>query len=117
MVWPILISVSLAPESYFFCASEGAASARPSAVTARVVLIDMMALLSLVRQSRRCVVLPGSFEFGPGKTQCAGHAGRHHVHEQDHESAVDQPRRGLGNLVGDVGHELHEQRAVQRAGD
>src|SRR6185369_7846673 len=44
MVCPILISVSVAPGSYFFCAIEGAASARPSAATARVVLIDMMVL-------------------------------------------------------------------------
>src|SRR4051812_34783201 len=42
MVWPTLISVSVAPVSYFFCASAGAANVTPSATSAAVNLSRAM---------------------------------------------------------------------------
>ena len=51
MVWPTLISVSLAPMSYFFYASEGVANVTPSATTTAAV--DLNRVMPSSRKSGR----------------------------------------------------------------
>src|SRR5260221_12312690 len=63
IVWPILISVSLAPESYFFCADAGeAASSTAPAASARTPRIP--ALLALhAKYAGNPIMLPPPWCF------------------------------------------------------
>src|SRR5206468_1786680 len=60
---------------------------------------------------------PEAGESGPGEPERPHDAPRHRVHEDDQEDAIDGPGRGLGNLLGPVGHELDEQPAEDGARD
>src|SRR5690348_14629417 len=112
MVLPILISPSLAPGPYCFCAAAGpAASARPNAAQTMRCLSAMVSSF----QGGECGVSPSrgvpaaaAREALPGQVERARDAGGHHVHEEDHQRAVDRPWRRLRDLVGQVGHELDE---------
>ncbi len=53
----------------------------------------------------------------PSRLQRAGDAGRHQIHERDQEHAVDRPGRRFRDVIGDVGDELDEHGAEDRARD
>src|SRR4051812_15724015 len=113
MMLPTLISLSVAPGSYFFCAS---AFGAPRATAARAAA-ETTSCLTDIRTSfgdgwprtLRGTALSVLY-FGPGHAESARHAHRHEIHEADQEHAIDRPRRGLGDVVRDVGHELDEDR-------
>src|SRR6185437_3292453 len=58
MVWPTLISVSVAPVSYFFCASAGVANVTPSAKTSAAV--DLITMPYLPEKRPRYFAAPSS---------------------------------------------------------
>src|SRR5678816_1937762 len=97
IVWPILISVSVAPGSYFFCAKTDVAETASAS--------------SRSCQGRLDIFPP------PGLANDAGYTARHQVHERDENNAIDRPRRRLRDLVGDVRDELDEDRAKEGALD
>src|SRR5919199_1744356 len=95
MMLPILISVSLAPGSYFFWASAGLAeSARPARSAS-----------AAERAFPTMCILP------------VGGAGRHDIDQQDEHDTVDGAGQALGDLLGQVRHEQDEGRARERARD
>src|SRR5258708_39748614 len=103
------ISVAVTP-GIFLSWADGApatSSAPASATMVRVNRLRNMGLSSLwlVRfwSSRR--------QPADEQAQRARDAGRHRIHEADQEHAVDRPRRGLRDVIGDVGDILDEQRA------
>src|SRR5215212_10020865 len=107
MMLPTLISLSVAPGSYFFCARAlDAAKANPTiavAVTTKC-LTDMRTSFGdwLTRTLRGGAV--STPYFVPRKADSTSYPHRHDVHEPDQENAVNRPGSGLGKLVGDVGH-------------
>src|SRR5258708_350257 len=124
MVWPILISVSVAPVSYFFCANAGlivsaAPSAAATAVIANLVLNDMPVSFecALSRGTATSDFSQAARRIRRQDADEARDAARHHVHEQDQEHAVDRPRRGLRQLVRNIRHKLDEHRTKQCAGN
>src|SRR6185503_19285397 len=108
-MWPIRISLSDAPGSYFFCA-RAAGDARTAASSAATgTSLDFMRVSSFGGTS---AILPLSPQPRHGHAHRAGNPGGHQVNEADQEQAEDRPGGGLGDLVGDVRHELDEQGAV-----
>src|SRR3954466_3594753 len=104
MVCPTLMSVSLTPTSYFFCAQAADAASSKATDPASTARRPFMANGLMSRSS------PRRFGGAEPKAQAledeaheAGDAGRHQVDEQQQEHAVDRPRRGLRDLVGEVG--------------
>src|SRR4051812_36779107 len=120
MMLPTLISLSVAPGSYFFCAS---AFGAPRATAARAAA-ETTSCLTDIRTSfgdgwprtLRGTALSVLYS-GPGHAESARDAHRHEIHEADQEHAVDCPWRGLRDVVGDVRHELDEDRAENRPRD
>src|SRR3977135_4457656 len=132
MMLPILISRSRAPGLYFFCATAGltAIVAPISAAAERTnQFFAISRFLPLVYgpcQVGLCFWAPlARVDSHPGapprptpeRVDGAGDSRRHHIHEGNQEDAVDRPRRRLGDLIGDVGDELDEERAVEGARD
>src|SRR2546422_5490459 len=123
-VLPILISVGVTPGH---CAPAGPAkSSGPSAATrARATMVLRVMVPSCKRVDYtlpQATVNPSDSspeagESGPGEPERPHDAPRHRVHEDDQEDAIDGPGRGLGNLLGPVGHELDEQPAEDGARD
>src|SRR2546422_8653439 len=123
-VLPFLISVGVPPDP---CARAGPAkSSGPSAATrARATMVLRVMVPSCKRVDytlpkatvRPSGSSPEAGEPGPGEPERSRDAPRHRVHEDDQEDAIDGPGRGLGNLLGPVGHELDEQPAEDGARD
>ena len=111
---PILISVSLAPGSYFFCAAAGPASATQHADrrNQRTLFIPHGFLLGIM-----AVFSGPSNQLRDHPAHQAGSAGRHQVDDQQQDDPVDRARQALRDRLGDVRDEQHEQPADQRAGD
>src|SRR4051794_33140616 len=107
MVWPSLISLGAdcAPARP---ASIVAPSARDAVSTERLSSLGEV----ISRPFRSHIAhtglrpLPFTQPSMADQPDRAGHAAGHQVHETDQEDAVDRPRRGLGNIVGDVRDEL-----------
>src|SRR5512135_3880741 len=115
MILPILISVSVAPASYFFCANAaGAASA--AANSAAIGTITRFMLNSSIQNwtgsggPGPAVLRPAS-QPRQAQADSSRNAHRHQVHGTDEKHAEDRPGGGLRDLVRDVRHELDEQPA------
>src|SRR5215470_19958343 len=89
MVWPSLISLAVTPGVSFALAPPPTSASPRTAITA--LLIDMFP--------------SSSREDGAEE---ARRAGWHDHHDTDEHRAIDGSGRGVGELVGDVGHELDE---------
>src|SRR5216684_3485414 len=123
MMLPILISLSVAPGLYFFCASAGAAKTSAAEIAAK-----SMNLLGAIISSSGEPCSWGARPFlmlhagvpphaAPRRADRTGYPFRHHIHEADQKNAVDRPGCRLRDLVRDVGDELDEERAVERPRD
>src|ERR1700731_758132 len=116
MVWPILISVSVAPGPYFFCAAAGFAASAAAIRAAADSRYQFFAIGFPPRKGQcpwlsRLVIRAGaSDDARPGGSNETRYAARHQVHDGDEEDAVDRPRRRLRDLIGDIGDELDEER-------
>src|SRR6267154_3096595 len=111
MMLPILISVSVAPVSYFFWASALAASAVNAAANAAmrslaVVIVSPSSFLVLLELADQ---LLGDDGHLPG-------AMRHEEDDKEQQDAEHGAGEALGNTFGDVGHEDDEGRADDRPG-
>src|SRR5215475_4483068 len=111
---PILISLSLAPGSYFFWARTGVASATATAAI-ETSITRLIIASSLIGTALRgiCKPLPARAASPGGEPapQPAGEtrrAGRHDVDQQNENQPVDRAGQSLGEMLGDVRHEQHE---------
>src|SRR5690349_3826002 len=118
MMLPILISVSVAPVSYFFWAS-----AVPPDVTKATSAADAAASRSfawVVMVAPSCCLLLSSLpEFANQLLGNDGHLPCAVRHEEDHDEQQDAEHgagEALGNLLGDVGHKDDEGGAYERPG-
>src|ERR1043166_9175343 len=117
MMLPILISVSVAPESYFFWASAlppvvtkatSAAAAAASRSFARVVMVAPFC----------CLLLSSLPEFADQLLGNDGHLPCAMRHEEDHDEQQDAEHgagEALGDALGNVRHEDDEGGAHERA--
>src|SRR5262245_29488023 len=117
MILPTLISVSVAPVSYFFWAS-----AVPPVVTKATSAADAAASRSfawVVMVAPFCWFLLSSLpEFGQQLLGNDGHLPCAMRHEEDHDEQQDAEHgagEALGNALGDVRHEDDEGSADERA--
>src|SRR5215470_19231827 len=117
MMLPILISVSVAPVSYFFWAS-----AVPPDVTKATSAADAAASRSfawVVMVAPFCCLLLSSLpEFGQQLLGNDGRLPRAMRHEEDHDEQQDAEHGAgetLGDALGDVGHEDDEGGAHERS--
>src|SRR5258706_760810 len=116
MVCPSLISVSVAPGPYCFWASASGPQMSPTInPTAHTIRLRMMSsCLSVTRLLQLRFYFPTRAAHPhPCHPHETRRPARHQVDENQQENAVDRPGRGFGNLVGEVGHELDEQGAVE----
>src|ERR1700688_2116946 len=118
MVLPILISVAVTPG--VSAAAAGTASAASAAAASQVLLAYMVSSpvaeqlkTDLARRALACQAGGARRD----EAQAAGDPHRHRVDTGDEDNAIDRRRRGLRYLIGDVGHELDEDGAEQRARD
>src|SRR4051812_1614787 len=120
MVCPSLISVSFAPGLYFFCAcalgTPAIAATKPSINNHCFFMFTPVVSVSAISNCSFDFCSPAPYSRC-GKPHESRDAGWHDIDEGEQKYPIDRPRRRLGNLVGEVGHELDEQRAVECAGD
>src|SRR6516225_6226193 len=111
MMLPILISVSVAPVSYFFWASAApevrAATAVASAAVRTVLEINLVSLLDVSVLSE-----PGDQLLGDDRNLPS--AVRHEEDHQEQQHAEDGAGEALGDVFRDVRHEDDESRADDR---
>src|SRR5712691_3954478 len=114
-MFPTLISVSLAPGSYFFCAAAGPA-----------VPIATPSTSAGIRYLCMCIFLPpldsvaSAARFGEphhDQSNQSGKAGRHQIDEQDQHYTIDRAGEALRYVFGDVGDKQHEPGTEQCACD
>src|ERR1044072_5301635 len=112
MMLPTLISVSLAPGSYFFCAVAGAAITHSAtdAISARMAF----RMASSVARPRSAAV---SGQASGNQTPKPRRPHRHHEDDQQQNHPVDRAGEALREMLGDVRHEQHEEAADDRPGD
>src|SRR5436309_12429497 len=96
MVWPIRISVSEAPGSYFFSALAGVAS-KASAATTALCTVDISASTNGAQQPRD--------------------TGRKQIDEDDHGHAIHRPGCRLRDAAGRGWNVMNEERPDDGAGD
>src|SRR4051812_12824091 len=113
MMLPILISLSLAPGSYFFWAGAGPASATsPAAIDAISARFALRMASSIAKQSAFLPCQP----CGDPSSE-TGRAGRHQVDKQQQNDPVDRAGQALGEGLGDIRHEQHEETTDDRSRD
>src|ERR1700722_8283574 len=107
MVLPSLISLSLTPGPYWPAAKAVRllASMSPPADRPAVTACFTFMASSLWSPFRSAARLK-SLQQKPDR---AGHAARHRVHQQQHPQPIDRPWGGVGNVVGEDGHEFAEK--------
>src|SRR6185295_10631981 len=118
-MWPMRISLSDAPWSYFFCASAAglasAAASRAAIGTSTRFMESPPSLNGVGSWFPRLAIVP--LPGQPRQAQADGprDAHRHQVGKADEKQAENRPGGGFRDFVRDVRHELDEQRAVERA--
>src|SRR5579864_592153 len=117
MVWPILISVAVTPGVSAAAGIASVASAAAASQTLLAYIVSLPLLSNCTTDLARRAIARHSGEARRRDADDAGHPHRHEVHEGDQEDAVDRLRRRLGDLVGEVRHELREHRTEEGAGD
>src|SRR5215204_3069743 len=110
---PILISLSLAPGSYFFCAQAGAAAKASPATMGNHSQLALCLMDSSLLGGRSA---DRSHHPADDQPRQSGSTRRHDVDHQNENDAIYRAGQAFGNLLGEVGHEQHEQPAHQRAG-
>src|SRR5438067_489988 len=122
MVLPSLISVSLAPGPYWPAARASppatmrAAPDKPMRTVRFMVMISSLWFSSLSDQ-RRPTCLDSHHRPREQRSEGTDDAVGHGVHEQQHRYPVDRPGRGVGNVIGEIGHELDEDSTDNSAAD
>src|SRR5215831_8085669 len=113
MMFPILISVSVAPVSYFFWASAAPEVKVTTAVTRAAVRIFLESNLISFRGVSILSELADELLAHDGNLPCTV---RHEEDDEEQEHAEHRARKALGDAFRDVRHEDDERRADDRAG-